>query len=59
MVIAWTISIVQKNFRCNSNMPGGIQLKFCDPYIFHKESVASNTIERPHSQYAYTGPAKC
>ena len=24
-VIAWTISIVQKNFHCHSNMPGGIQ----------------------------------
>ena len=30
-VIAWTISIVQKNFCCHSNMPGGIQ--FLRPYF--------------------------
>ena len=31
VVIAWTISIVQKNFCCHSNMPGGIQI--FGPYI--------------------------
>ena len=25
VVIAWTISIVQKKFHCHSNKPGGIQ----------------------------------
>ena len=31
VVIAWTISIVQKKFCCDNNMPGGIQ--FFGPYF--------------------------
>ena len=46
VVITWTISTVQKNFHCHSNMPGGIW--FFGPYFARVYTLWSPTLQLSH-----------